>query len=196
MTYTDVMVDLETLGTAPGSVILSIGAVAFNEAQPEAEWKLFNSGAISVMDSRTYELTIDEGTLAWWLKQDLVARQVLDDALNGNASVLLHAALRDFTAWYPSGTRLWGNGANFDNVLLRSAYSAMGGTAAPWPYYDDRCYRTLKAAFKQFVPELMFQGTRHDALADALHQTRYLQAIWVYKRWAQSAYEAGMRGDL
>lgn len=36
MNHTDVMIDLETLGTAPGSVILSIGAVVLTPPTPEA----------------------------------------------------------------------------------------------------------------------------------------------------------------
>jgi hypothetical protein len=188
MNYTDVMVDLETLGTAPGSVILSIGAVAFNIGAPESTWNLFEAKPIKVRSSRAVGLTIDEGTLAWWMHQDAEARGLLDCALEGAGGLALPEALDEFAEWFPDKAVLWGNGANFDNVLLRSAYVAVGRTV-PWAYYNDRCYRTLKNLFKQAQPSA-FQGTKHDALADALHQTRHLVSILKYVREATFHEEA------
>ncbi len=172
--HTNVMIDLETLGTKSGSVILSIGAVAFSPGQPEEEWSTFDSGAINVAASRkVYGLRIDEDALAWWLRQEPAAMQVLHAALEGG--VMLVAALGAFTRWFPKKAKVWGNGANFDNVLLRVAFEA-ASLACPWPYYDDHCYRTMKTMFSG-VPKPEFQGIKHNALTDALHQTRHLQAI-------------------
>jgi len=177
--FTDVMVDLETLGTAPGSVILSIGAVAFGiDAQEGAAWSTFNSGPISVRSSRGFGLAIDESTLGWWLKQEAAAVCLLRAAFESDATPLT-AALMNFNNWYPTGARLWGNGANFDNVLLRAVWQAAqpaGCTKPPWSYRDDRCYRTMKRVFPN-VKEPPFDGVRHDALADAVHQTRHLVAL-------------------
>jgi hypothetical protein len=168
------MIDLETLGTKPGSVILSIGAVAFAPGQVEDHWATFGSGPISVKASRDASLTIDEDTLAWWLGQPEEPRALLKKAL-ANEAVAPWNAFIDFAGWLPVGARVWGNGANFDNVLLRAAMGAVG-VACLWPYYADHCYRTVKNLFPQ-VPKPKFQGVKHDALADALHQTRHLQAI-------------------
>ena len=185
MIHTDVMLDLETLGTAPGSVILSIGAVAFTPGVVESEWLTFDAKPIKVRSSRAIGLTIDEGTLAWWLRQSDEARGLLESALDGEGGFTLGTALADFSAWLPTGVRLWGNGANFDNVLLRCAYTALGYTA-PWPYYADCCFRTMKNMFKSVqAPE--FVGVKHDALADALHQTRWLQSILEHIREMESA---------
>jgi 3'-5' exoribonuclease Rv2179c-like domain len=180
--YTDVMLDLETLGIAPGSVILSIGAVAFTEKMAEEDWGRFDSGPISVVNSRACGLTIDEDTLAWWLRQEPAARTVLDRALTGGATVL--NVLTDFVTWFPPGAKVWGNGANFDNILFRVAFAACDKWAGinvtpPWKYYDDMCFRTMKNTFR-CVPAPAFQGVKHDALTDALHQTRWLQAIWAH----------------
>ena len=173
MMFTDVMIDLETLGTAPGSVILSIGAVAFAPGMQEADWSQIHLLPISVKNSRQAGLTIDESTLAWWMHQSDEARGVLDCALEGGRT--LCGALTEFSEWFPSGTKLWGNGANFDNVLLRCAYTA-ACMEPPWKYYDDMCFRTMKKTFAK-VPAPTLQGVKHDALADAMHQTRWLQAI-------------------
>ena len=189
MMYTDVMVDLETLGTAPGSVILSIGAVAFNEGQPEAEWKVLDVKPIRVSRSRAYGLTIDEGTLSWWLGQENAALVLLRACL-ADGAIDLRDAVEALSMWYPKGAHMWGNGADFDNVLLKCACDAVG-ISLPYRYSGNRCYRTMRAEYKEHIAEEVFQGVRHDALADALHQTRYLQAIWAYKRRAQNALEAG-----
>jgi len=172
--FTDVMVDIETLGTAAGSVVLSIGAVAFSEDTPEAEWGMLRSSPISVASCRSYGLTLDESTLAWWLGQEDAARKLLTDALASDAASL-EQSLAVFSSWFPSKARLWGNGADFDNALLAAAFRAVGARP-PWNYSDSRCFRTMKRVFDN-VPAPEFQGVRHDALADALHQTRHLQAI-------------------
>ena len=177
ITYKNVMVDIETLGTAPGSVILSIGAVAFNEGQPEADWATFNSGPINVASSIEDGLDTDEATLAWWRQQSNDAREVLTAAQTGGTEI--RKALRTFAVWFPPEARIWGNGANFDEPLLTAAYKATG-IALPWKYYSSYCYRTMKNLFGNVVLPPEFQGVKHNALADALHQTRHLQAILLH----------------
>lgn len=69
----DVMIDIETLGTAPGSVILSIGAVAFVRDRMPEDWREFSS-VISVESSKSCGLTTDQSTIDWWKRQDSYAR--------------------------------------------------------------------------------------------------------------------------
>ena len=66
-----IMVDLETLGTAPGSVILSIGAVRFDVEKGLLDEFYVN---IDVESSQRLGLTIDGDTVMWWLKQSDAAR--------------------------------------------------------------------------------------------------------------------------
>jgi exodeoxyribonuclease VIII len=70
---------------------------------------------------------------------------------------------------------LWGNGAVFDNTILGNAYF-ITGRKPPWNPWDDRCYRTVKALFK-WIPADERQGTYHNALDDAMHQTKHLIKI-------------------
>jgi len=183
MNHTNVMIDLETLGTKPGSIILSIGAVAFAEGEPEESWTRFDSGPISIVSSRACDLTMDDDTLLWWLEQDLAAKSLLRKCL-GREAAALDVVLCRFADWLtntPGDTPvIWGNVANFDNVLLRSAWmAALPAFTLPWKYCNDQCYRTMKNVFSQ-VPRPPFVGVKHDALADAFHQTRHLQAILKY----------------
>ena len=76
---------------------------------------------------------------------------------------------------------MWGNGAGFDNVILRSAYVACG-LIVPWKHWNDRDVRTivdLGRTLLGFNPkkEMPFEGVRHCALDDAKHQARYVSAI-------------------
>ena len=74
--------------------------------------------------------------------------------------------------------RVWSNGAGFDNVVLSSAFRRIG-MEQPWPFRNDRCYRTMKAQH----PEVKMQrvGTHHNAVDDAESQARHLMAMMAPK---------------
>lgn len=175
--YTEVMVDLETLGSTPGSVIISIGAVFFGRGMPEAQWRNFEVPVISVASCEAAGLHQDAATVQWWAEQAAEARTVVDAAKVGGFH--LAWALQELRDVFPLGAKLWGNGADFDNVLLSCAYAATG-IEPPWKFYNNRCFRTMKNESTVAAPS--FLGVKHNALADALHQTRWLQAIWAVQK--------------
>lgn len=173
---THIMVDLETLGTEPGSVILSIGAVHFCHGE------ILHSFQATVTPESCVALGLkaDPGTMMWWLKQSDAARQALLDGQQGAAAIV--AVLDDFKRWLAQRAegdwgrvKLWSNGASFDGVLLAAAYR-MAGLQTPWKYSGERCYRTVKALHPE-VEETAREGTHHDALADATHQARHLMKL-------------------
>lgn len=133
----DMMIDIETLGTTPGSVILSIGAVAFDAEQGEIGPK-FSIG-ISVESSARSGMTIDPKTVVWWVKQSDAARQ---DAFGGEAelAVALHSLGQFLDANGP--TRVWAKPPAFDLILLEEAYRR-AGVSLPWHYRAPRCVRTI-----------------------------------------------------
>lgn len=163
----NVMVDLETLGTASNSVIISMGAVAFDNEGNTLSTFYRRIDPQSCVDAG---LKVDVSTVMWWMKQSDAARAAFNEK-----GVLLAAALGDFAMWVPEDACLWGNGATFDNVLLTNAYKA-AGLKAPWPYWRDRCYRTVKALYPH-ISAGAFEGAAHNALADARHQTKHLLKI-------------------
>ena len=162
-----VMLDLETMSVRSNAAIASIGAVKFE----------VGTGIIDqfyrTVDLRTCKavgLHIDPETVEWWNKQSKEARQAL---LKDNVS--LNQALDDFTEWFGrSSLPTWGNGAGFDNVIMENAYQAVG-SKRPWRPWEDRCYRTIKNIIQ--VPADERQGVYHNALDDALHQTKHLLKI-------------------
>ncbi len=175
---THVMLDLETLGTTPGSVILSIGAVKFGNGQIISEFYC----RIDPKSSVAAGLKMDPGTVLWWLKQNDEARKEICEP--GES---LGFALHAFAVWLNDyQCEMWGNGAGFDNVLLSAAYDIGLTVPRPWKYSGDRCYRTVKNANKD-VPFYRL-GTAHNALDDAKSQALHLMAIW--EKQAETASNA------
>lgn len=168
---TRIIVDLETLGTKPGSAILSLGAVVFGKNGPTE--KTFYC-AIDLQSCVAVGLTIDPKTIGWWMGQSAEARKVFSD----EAALRIHSALSAFAmfcvqhAFDIKDVEIWGNGANFDNSLLGAAYDVCGITP-PWVFWNDRCYRTMKAMYPN-IPLTERTGTHHNALDDAISQARHL----------------------
>jgi DNA polymerase III epsilon subunit-like protein len=177
----DVMVDLETLGQRPGSVIVSIGAVQFSPATGWVEPGFYST--INIVSSLNVGATTDHETLDWWRKQKPEARGVIAEALASGSP-----SLRDVLATFSEGlsrigsphqVRVWGNGANFDNALLAAAFR-QAGLPVPWRFWNDRCFRTLKSLFPGHEPTR--QGVHHNALDDAAHQARWAINIFTARR--------------
>lgn len=165
---TDIMLDLETLGNGSNAVIIAIGAVKFNFSTPDLGEEYYQ--LIHPTSCTDAGLTMDAGTVLWWLKQTGEARAAFADESRMHP---LKEVLQDFRYWLgDSYPRIWGNGADFDNVILGNAYRAIG-EAQPWRYHDNRCYRTL-AALRRDIPRDRM-GTHHNALDDA--KTQAMHAI-------------------
>ena len=163
----DVMLDLETLGTKPDSTIISIGAVQFDLATREIGPTFYQ-----IIDITTWpQFNADPATICWWMQQKAEARGIFIQAGTKTAYDVLVA----FSEWVPnSGVRVWGNGAAFDNVILASAYRLMK-LPQPWRWYNDRCYRTIKAQYRDVGYEQI--GTAHNAVDDAMSQAVHLVNI-------------------
>lgn len=158
----DVMLDIETLGTEPGCVVLSIGAVEFNDVTLGREFYV----NIDKWSCRDHGLTVDKETKEWWQRRSDEAQHVLE------GGVELDEALEKFTAWYDGGA-VWANAPSFDCMILRSAYDAID-MEEPWEYYDQRCYRTLTNVHPMTAHH---DGRKHHALDDAKHQAKVASKI-------------------
>lgn len=164
-----VMVDLETFGTRPGAVIVALGAVRFEDGKIVDRFY----ARIDPVDAQARGLSIDAATVVWWLEQSAEARI----EITGGGGKPLANVLGEFGAWLGGGeTEVWGNGASFDNVLLDEAF-ARCGLKRPWPFWMDRCYRTVKTLRPDV--KLERKGTHHNALDDAESQALHLMAMGV-----------------
>ena len=173
------VIDLETMGTHPLSAIVSIGAAKFFPAgNGDDTIEIVDEFYINISLHSAMRLgsKIDAGTVLWWMKQDGAAR----NALLTN-TVPQEEALVQFSEWLVKdggSSNVWGNGPSFDNVILTSAYRAIG-KESPWRYTNDRCLRTLRMLGKAAgVVDVPFEGDKHNALADAKHEARIIRNIY------------------
>lgn len=159
------MIDLETMDTASTAAIVSIGAVKFDKDGISDEFYT----VIDLADCVQHGLTMSPSTVQWWINQPNKS-----DTFDGNKSELLPSSLLKFSGWIPDNARVWGNGSEFDNVILRNAYNACS-LPVPWKYYNNCCYRTLKNLAQHI--KLDRRGVHHNALDDAKSQAIHLIEI-------------------
>lgn len=152
------MIDIETLGLKPGSVILSVGAVKFDKRKTKETFYR----AIDVLDSLLLGLTVDPDTIKWWSQQSDQAK----GALRPTHSV--KAVLSDLGTFLKGSGEIWAKGPDFDLVLLEAAYSKLG-TKIPWSFRDARDVRTVLSLAPSTVKAT---GVKHTALDDAVYQAK------------------------
>lgn len=175
----NLMVDLESLDTKPTSAITSIGAVFFDE---NGIGRTFYR-RVNPQSCVDLGLTISLDTIFWWMEQNEDARAELIKAYKEGLSIQqaltkLSNFIREEFYFNKStdinSLRIWGNGATFDNVILKNAYEACY-MRTPWGFRGDMCYRTIKNLY----PDVPFKrsGTAHNALDDAISQAKHLIKI-------------------
>lgn len=180
--YVHVMVDLETMGKKHNAPIVAIGAVVFDPATGSIGESFYK--VVCLESSVNRGAVIDPSTVIWWLKQSSEARSAIvnDDAIPLQDALLqFREFVSDNVAGGSKKAQVWGNGASFDNSILRSSYDCIAEDY-PWEYWNDRDVRTMVELGQaiSFDPKttIPFEGSRHNALADAIHQARYVSAIW------------------
>lgn len=178
-TYTDAMIDIETLDTRPSAVVISIGVVLFNRREPGVTMKELNLkfGTKGFRDEQIdMGRTVDKDTVRWWKQQDADAKRIFKQA---NVTSM-EDALNKLTAFLTQGDTnflIWGNGSDFDNTIITSLYESFG-MEAPWKFWNNRCFRTFKGEHGHITRPPKFDGVKHDAVDDARQQALYLQAIY------------------
>lgn len=180
--FTHIMLDLETLDTGPRSVVTSIGAVAFDPAGNTLGDKFYAELIDDLSTQQRAGRTISGDTVVWWMRQGQAAQQLFSPTVGTAADARYQTveALENFAEFIDANgardVQLWGNGADFDNIILGSLYEDLG-MKKPWSYNRNRCFRTIKnLPFP--VQRPVREGTHHNALDDAVTQARHLQAIY------------------
>lgn len=168
MTNTHIMVDLETMSTAPNAAIVSIGATTIDRNGTRFFYRV-----VDLQSCIDVGLDISGDTVMWWLQQSQKAR---NDITRVDAS--LRQVLLDFSGYVRScrdDVCLWGNGSDFDNAILANAYRACG-ISQPWKFFNNRCFRTLRKLHPDILPPNRL-GTYHNALDDAIYQAEHALRI-------------------
>jgi hypothetical protein len=175
----EVMLDLETMSTSSNSAIVSIGAVKFDPRgeigvlgdPANAEYQPFYC-TVNLASCIDAGMHVSGATVMWWLEQEEAAQK----ALSAEPHWPIEKALGEFWIWF-GGESLptWGNGADFDCVVLHNAYEKLHG-AAPFKYHDRRCFRTMKSLFPNAA--YVKPTLAHHALSDAEAQAVHLQKLF------------------
>lgn len=170
------MLDLECFDSARTAIIVSIGAVYFDlETGTLGEEFYVEITSDGQKDQLALGRTLSLDTFNWWMHQNDTARNVFmkNDKLKlGFKEALL--AFSEFAAKCEN-PRVWGNGVDYDNVVLRDAYET-AEIPCPFKYRYNRCYRTVKGLFGN-KSKLIREGTHHNGLDDAITQALHLMAM-------------------
>lgn len=181
----DIMVDIETLGTNPDSLVFQIAAAAFDIKTG----KICDEYNVTADIQGNSHLNITGNTLKWWLKTNPT---LLNSLLNNDKNYLTpHSLIISFHGWLhtlckDNDVYLWGNGILFDNNILRTQM-VNAGLSYPIHYRNDRDMRTIVelAAMKNKMTYIEYLNTfskdpmlAHDAFYDIKHQIKVVTAAY------------------
>lgn len=195
MKHRQIVHDIETLGVARDAAITNIGAVCIEltDSQP-LQSRVVSTFYVRVrhfeglfdeldrihpdQEGRSY----DTDTLWWWesSSREALARH---EALYNPDRMGLRRALSLYAEWLTAPDQaaapIWGNGSDFDNVILQEAFRP---TVFEWPYRRNRCLRTLRGVVTEAFPDIAMPEfpadlTRHHALHDAIHEANQLTTL-------------------
>lgn len=176
------MIDCETLDVGERPVLLSIGAVVFNDQQI---LHYFDAG---ISTESTTDFDVSQDTLDWWSEQSLAARE---QAFSGTENI--KDALIRLVNFYTQHecTEIWSKGALADIRWINNALDHFD-IERPWKFYKEFCFRTLLKSVPQF--EIPFTGTPHSALDDAIHQAKqFIHIKTIQSKQSQILIEQGQR---
>lgn len=181
--FKHVMIDTETLGRAPGSVVRSVAAVEFDprtgETGRQKVWK------IDLADSIRYGFKVEASTLKWWMMQSDEARREFVEG----AETPLEDFLEDFMQFIAATDEgndftLWCLQLDFDVAMLRSMYSwynlnvhGCDEEVLPWDFRKVRDVRPYMDALDSagLLPPKV--ADRHTPLADCMAQINCVHLV-------------------
>jgi len=178
---THAMIDLETLGTHPDCVILTLGAIKFN---PHTDQEPTNGlyQKIDIDEQDKLGRTQDESTIQWWGKQ---SQSVQEEAFTEQGRIGLDTMTNELNKFLVGVDIIWAQGPAFDIVILEDLYRQLN-KPIPWNFWQIRDSRTLFSLLPK-DPRKGIQQEAHNALADCYYQAICVQKV--YKELSiQNAY--------
>jgi hypothetical protein len=166
---THAMIDLETLGTSPDCVVLTIGGVKFdpNVISPSHSHFYYR---FEVDEQSERGRNIDQSTLDWWGKQP---PEIMEEALGDENRTPVLEVLKALNKWCVGVEAIWCQGPVFDIAILEHMFKQYGHHV-PWPFWKIRDSRTLFGIMpKDPRKEINFDA--HNALEDCKVQARCVQ---------------------
>ena len=169
----DVMIDLETLDTSPGAVVLTVGAVKFDVNKNNIFDELYIR--LDVDEQINRNRTVDDGTVKWWSQQP---EAIQAEAMGEHDRMPIADAIQTINKFLVGADCVWGQGYGFDMTILENLYQQYGHNK-PWNFWNLRDSRTVFKMMPRDPVTIIPKVAAHNALADAHHQALCLQ--WCHK---------------
>ncbi len=189
MTYTDVMIDIETASASYNACILSIGLVKFNlfelmsdninlESKEELEILIHLDSCIEA------GMEVSEDTMEWWKRQN---QEVYNHVFNGEPRYSLTEGLKIMNEFLKDVNgkerRYWSQGS-FDYINLENALKKVN-MESMWKFYEVRDSRTVINMIKDMQPWEIREMPKkpkdaHSSVVDCNHQIECI--VYVYKK--------------
>lgn len=164
------MVDIEGLGTAPDTVILTIAAQGFDPFG--SGWYDQHSYYARVSIDSQPDRSVQDSTIEWWATQPAAVKA---EAFDDHNRVSLAEALQGLSRVLWHAKRVWAQGPTYDMTILEHAYKSLN-QALPWQYFSVRDSRTVFSLW----PDLEAPPATHNALEDCRRQITMLQDCLAY----------------
>ena len=130
----NLIIDLETLGTREGAVVVSLGATLFDFENGKNDFDRYIDEGFHVKfdiadQIRNHKRKVEDGTLAWWKEQSESARKILKPS---DEDASMRDGLEMFNAWLRSSkydfkkSYVWSRGTYFDFPKVESMYDQLG----------------------------------------------------------------------
>lgn len=183
---THISIDIESAATSTKAAVVQIGIAMMKKG--EILDHMGRNIKVDITDYDRYpEFDVNIGTMLWWAQQDSEARleafgvynPTLMESVNEDR-LSLPAAIQHLCLHIKSVSgkiKVWAKPPSFDLVILQHAIRVTGYDY-PWHYRDERCLRTLLSMTPKdaSIHGMPFEGAKHDAYADALHQLKQIRA--------------------
>lgn len=171
---THAMIDIETLGTEPDCVVLSVGAVKFDpftSHEPHAKtlWKP------NVDQQTCAERSVLDSTLEWWAKQP---QHIQDEAFNEEGRQSIADFMQDLNKYLVGVDKIWCQGPQFDMVILEHLFKQFNHHRG-WAFWQIMDCRTV-FNMMPVDPRKAIQQNLHSADADAYYQAVCVQQSYKY----------------
>jgi len=169
---THATIDIETLGTSPDTVVLTIGGIKFD---PMADDGLHSEFYYRVDADEQIEMgrSVMESTIEWWEKQ---SEEVKAEAMNPEGRVSVEETLKALNKWLVGVDKLWCQGPVFDIGILENLYKQIK-LHHNWSFWNIRDSRTLFGLMDK-DPRKEIDFAAHNALADAIVQSLCIQKVY------------------
>lgn len=166
-----IMLDFETLDTAPSTVILTMGAVRFDPRGQGIIEKLELRPNIEEQTEK-FKRTISDSTMQWWAQQ---SPEAIEEAMGDRDRISYKECMEKLYKFCWNQKTIWSNGSIFDIAIAESAYRDLG-MQFPWMYWAVRDCRTIYDIAGVSLKDTKYATkTTHKAVEDAEHQALVIQ---------------------